>query len=83
MMDNIAVFRKDHVPLLIVHGAGDQIISCGQAFRLFREACEPKELLILRAGHSSFGKTNEFVIKAREFLLGLEAPREVAAGSLG
>lgn len=68
MMDNIAVFTKPHPPLLIVHGRTDRIISCAQAIELYNRALEPKQILILPQGHSTFGRGNEFAFVVKEFL---------------
>ncbi len=67
-MDNVAVFSKPHPPLLIVHGTTDQILKYSRAAELFEKAVEPKALLTLPTGHSSFGKKNEFVFAMHRFM---------------
>lgn len=69
MLDNAAVFSKLKVPLLIVHGTADRVISCNEAKLLFEKANQPKSILILQGeGHSSFGKGNKFALVLKEFL---------------
>jgi fermentation-respiration switch protein FrsA (DUF1100 family) len=68
-MDNIAVFKMKHPPLLIVHGEKDQLVSSQNARDLFAAAIEPKSLLILPEGdHGSFGKGNEYFVAVEKFL---------------
>lgn len=67
-LDNGAVFGKLHLPLLIVHGTTDRIISYHEAQKLFAKASDPKKLLLLPEGHSSFGKGNQFAIAVKDFL---------------
>lgn len=68
-MDNIAVFRRPHAPLLIVHGRLDNFVVSKNADDLFAAAIEPKMLLVLPEGdHGSFGKGNEFFRTVEKFL---------------
>lgn len=67
-LDNIAVFRSAHPPLLIVHGKLDRYLSYRNAEDLFRASVEPKMLLTLPEGtHGSFGRGNEFVTTVSTF----------------
>ncbi len=67
-LDNIAVFRKPHPPLLIVHGKRDKVLSYKNAEDLYRAAEEPKTLLTLPEGtHGSFGKGNAFFTSVSSF----------------
>lgn len=59
-LDNLSVLQKSHPPLLIIHGKRDQCISRSHADQLYAAAKEPKELLILPGGHSTYGRGNEF-----------------------
>jgi fermentation-respiration switch protein FrsA (DUF1100 family) len=69
MMDNIAVFSKQHPPLLIVHGQKDTLVLCKNAEDLFGAASAPKSILILQDGdHGSFGKGNEYFVAVETFL---------------
>lgn len=84
-MDNIAVFSKPHPPLLIVHGTTDQILSYRRAAELFEKSAEPKAMLTLPNGHSSFGKNGEFIVAMRKFMQDLDshhAIHRVAAKTL-
>ncbi len=67
-LDNVEVFSKPHPPLLIVHGDQDRVISVEEAKRLFAKAIEPKQLLILRGGHCSFGDGADFAVCVSDFL---------------
>jgi dienelactone hydrolase len=68
VLDNVAIFKQKHPPLLLVHGITDPIIPCSEARTLFNEACEPKSILLLPKGHSSLG--NGFLVATivRNFL---------------
>lgn len=60
-MDNLAVFRKPHPPLLIVHGKRDKQLSFTYAEELYRESSPPKMLLALpEGGHCAYGSGKEF-----------------------
>jgi alpha-beta hydrolase superfamily lysophospholipase len=68
-LDNAAVFRKPHPPLLIVHGKSDRTVSYANAEDLYRSAVEPKMLLPVADGpHCCFGKGDEFLLCVRSFL---------------
>ena len=68
MLDNVAVFNKIHIPLLIVHGTADSVISWHEATRLYEKASQPKSILIMEgAGHSSFGKGNVFAVTLKQW----------------
>lgn len=72
-MDNIAVFSKPHPPLLIVHGTTDHILSYSRAAELYEKAIEPKRMLTLPNGHSSFGMKGEFIVAMRKFMRDLDS----------
>lgn len=68
-MDNTAVFRKPHAPLLMIHGQKDQVISYANAKSLFEVASEPKEMLVLEQGrHVSFGNKDEWACAIKNFI---------------
>ncbi len=46
-LNNLEILKGKHSPLLIIHGAKDEIIPVSEANQNFAEASEPKELLIL------------------------------------
>lgn len=69
IMDNTAVFSKPHVPLLMIHGQKDQVISFANAKSLFEAAIEPKEMLVLEQGrHVSFGNKGEWSCAIKNFI---------------
>lgn len=68
-MDNVAVFKRAHPPLLIVHGRKDNMLSVQNAIDLFASSISTKDLLILPDGdHGSFGKGNAYFEKMHQFL---------------
>jgi len=53
-MDNMAVLKKPHPPLLLLHGELDNILPCCYSRLLFAKACEPKKLVLLpHASHNN------------------------------
>ncbi|PWT98956.1 MAG: alpha/beta hydrolase [Candidatus Melainabacteria bacterium] len=57
-LDNVAVLKSPHPPLLIVHGLKDRIIPEGEAELLFQGACEPKKIVrIAEASHNDLLST--------------------------
>jgi uncharacterized protein len=69
ILDNLAVFIKQHPPLLIVHGRKDRMVLYQNAVDLFDAAAEPKRFLVLPEGdHGSFGKGNEYFDTVADFL---------------
>lgn len=51
-MDNIAVLKKPHPPLLIIHGDNDTSVPVDSARLLYAESSEPKQLAVLHnLGH--------------------------------
>lgn len=49
-LDNLAVLKNPHPPLLIVHGKSDRIIPESEAELLFQGACEPKKIVRIAGG---------------------------------
>jgi fermentation-respiration switch protein FrsA (DUF1100 family) len=71
ILDNVAVFKKAHPPLLIIHGDKDNQVSIQNAYELYEQAAQPKALLIVpNAGHSFFCYRSQN--KVTEFLKALE-----------
>lgn len=59
-LDNLACLRKEHPPLLLIHGRLDQTIPVSHSEKMFREACQPKQLLVLpNSGHFVAESDNE------------------------
>jgi fermentation-respiration switch protein FrsA (DUF1100 family) len=54
ILDNAAVFSRPHPPLLIIHGDRDPMVSINNATDLYRQAAQPKTLLIVPGGGHSF-----------------------------
>lgn len=46
-LDSIAVLKKAHAPVLIIHGDNDSILNVEYSRRLYAEAVEPKKLVIV------------------------------------
>ncbi len=69
MMDNVAVFRKSHPPLLMIHGTKDTTVKYSNALSLFNAAVPPKMLLTIPGGrHGSTGNAEKYFGTIREFL---------------
>ncbi|MFX7139990.1 alpha/beta hydrolase, partial [Acinetobacter baumannii] len=52
-LDNVAVLRKSHPPLLILHGTEDTLIPISESEKLFESAAEPKQFVRLpKVGHN-------------------------------
>lgn len=68
MLDNEAILKKAHPPLLIVHGKADQTISCQHADQLFQSSIAPKDILLLPGGHCTCGTGTEFVDTLKKFI---------------
>jgi fermentation-respiration switch protein FrsA (DUF1100 family) len=43
----VCIGRISPRPILILHGDGDNVVPLEHAYRLYREAAEPKELIII------------------------------------
>lgn len=68
-LDNVAVFKRKHPPLLIVHGKCDRMVTYANAEDLFRDSIEPKKMLpVAQGSHCCFGKRDEFLLCVRSFL---------------
>jgi len=48
--------KRIHCPLLIIHGASDDLVPVKQAYQLHRYANEPKRLEIIEGANHAFGK---------------------------
>lgn len=67
-LDIAAVFRKTHLPLLIIHGKRDRSVSFSNAEDLYKNSIEPKTLLTIDDGpHCCFGKRAEFLRSVQSF----------------
>ena len=70
-LDNVTAYKKKHPPLLLIHGASDWILSPNYSRQIYKEAVEPKDMLILpELGHNNLyvQKDNRLVIdKISEF----------------
>jgi uncharacterized protein len=70
VMDNVSVFKRDHPPLLIIHGRKDQTLDYKNATELFQESSQPKALLsIPEGGHGCYGTKDEFLNTVKSFLV--------------
>ncbi|HEY9773038.1 MAG TPA: alpha/beta fold hydrolase [Planktothrix sp.] len=59
-LDNVAVVHDIHVPILFCHGAIDRIVPCSESKRMFANANEPKQLVVLPdCGHNDMGVQNK------------------------
>ncbi|HEY9680889.1 MAG TPA: alpha/beta hydrolase [Oculatellaceae cyanobacterium] len=68
--DNVAVLKKKHPPVLILHGDLDSIIPISESEKLYAEASEPKTLVKLaNAGHNDTFTTthDEYQTAVQEF----------------
>lgn len=69
ILDVVAVFRKPHPPLLLIHGHDDTVTCVKNSEEIYSQALEPKTLVVLPdVGHCSFGKSNEAVDAIKNFL---------------
>ena len=69
ILDNVAVFRSEHPPLLIVHGTKDNLLPYRRSEELYYLAKQPKIMLAIPGGdHGCFGTSNEFVTAVEQFL---------------
>jgi pimeloyl-ACP methyl ester carboxylesterase len=62
-LDNVALVHQIHIPILFCHGAIDRIVPCNESKKMFANANEPKQLVILPdCGHNDMGvqNTHEF-----------------------
>lgn len=67
-LDNVAVLRAEHPPVLIVHGRGDRTISFNHSLDLFSQAKGAKKFLELPGGHCTWGSGREFPDTLRSFI---------------
>ena len=58
-LNNLAIMKKEHAPLLLIHGMKDDILPYRYSERIMAEAMEPKTLVLLpNAGHNDVYKTD-------------------------
>ncbi len=58
-LDNVAALRKTHPPLLILHGSEDATIPCWHSQVMYKEALEPKKLVLLGGtDHNNVGQVD-------------------------
>lgn len=71
--DNVAVVRRPHPPLLIIHGGQDTLLPFAHAQRVFDKAVEPKTLVKLpEAAHNDLPDFPELAAALDNFLCCLE-----------
>ncbi|MDR3614347.1 MAG: alpha/beta hydrolase [Candidatus Obscuribacterales bacterium] len=52
-LNNLAIMKKEHAPLLLIHGMKDDLLPYRYSQRIMTEAVEPKTLVLLpNAGHN-------------------------------
>src|SRR5262249_46636592 len=72
------VLVNPHPPLLIVHGSRDRLVPVSHAFKLYEEAAEPKQLVVVhRAGHTGdphLMQAPEYFHAIKLFLTNIEKP---------
>jgi fermentation-respiration switch protein FrsA (DUF1100 family) len=77
-LDNCRYVRKEHPPLLVVHGKNDTLLPCTLGQEVFADACEPKTMLLLpTAEHNDVPDQPEFVPSVTKFLASLDVPAPV------
>lgn len=55
-LDNLAVLQKPHPPLLLIHGANDELLPCRYSEQMYALALAPKKLVKLpNCGHNDVG----------------------------
>lgn len=58
-LDNLAIMKKEHAPLLLLHGMKDDLLPCSYSKKIMLEAREPKTLVLLpHAGHNDIYATD-------------------------
>jgi uncharacterized protein len=69
-LDNVAVLKSPHPPLLIMHGEHDQTVPVSHGKHLFAAAAEPKKLVILpNSGHYIAQEDHDlFMSSLKEFV---------------
>jgi len=70
-LDSLAILKRPHPPLLLVHGVLDTVVPIAHADDLFRHAAEPKQYIRLTTcGHGDIATTNpeEYSSALRQFL---------------
>jgi fermentation-respiration switch protein FrsA (DUF1100 family) len=84
--DNVAVLKKKHPPVLILHGDLDSVIPISESEKLFSEAAEPKTFVKLEnAGHNDTFTTTrgEYQTAVKEFLDRLTNRTAADSGRVG
>jgi pimeloyl-ACP methyl ester carboxylesterase len=70
-LDNVAIVRQLHVPLLVMHGAMDSLINIKHSRRIFDQASAPKTLVACpHSGHVNIDPQDVplFINSLRQFL---------------
>jgi uncharacterized protein len=58
-LNNLAIMKKEHAPLLLIHGMKDDLLPYRYSERIMAEAIEPKTLVLLpNAGHNDVYNTD-------------------------
>lgn len=77
-LDNMAMVRQKHPPLLITHGDADNLVPFSESETLFAAAAEPKQFMPLKGcGHNDYIKDHEFFKRGLlQFLQTIETSRK-------
>lgn len=73
-MDNGAILKRKHPPLLLMHGEKDDLVPISHSERLYKEALQPKTFVRFpESGHVTIDGNDpvRFVKTIRDFLAGL------------
>jgi fermentation-respiration switch protein FrsA (DUF1100 family) len=69
LLDNVAVFKQPHPPLLMIHGTDDRTVRYSNALKLYEAALPPKMLLTVPHGnHGGTGDAQKYYATIRQFL---------------
>jgi uncharacterized protein len=68
MMNNVAVFSKQHPPLLMIHGTKDHVVSYSNALALYNKAIPPKVMLTIPGGNHGSNGGVKFFTTVKQFL---------------
>lgn len=68
-LDNLAVIKSKHPPLLLVHGEQDTVVSISDTEELYRHANEPKMFARLpEVAHANVIESDKFLATVKQFL---------------
>lgn len=71
-LDNVAVLKKNHPPLLVLHGDLDGVLPFSHAEEIYKKAISPKQLVEIKgAAHSNLYDFSLFKASIEQFLSGL------------